>query len=116
MEKRLPIAIVVHLAQAGEHAAQNPEVTYTDNISGHGACVVSVRPWRAGEIAEITSLNDRINLHGKVVYCHRRGEGRYNVGVFFQDREVTWSPPTSYASHHVGIYRDFSASKLVRSA
>lgn len=115
MEKRLPIAIVVHLAQADEHAAQDPEVTYTDNISGHGACVVSVRPWRAGEIAEITSLNDRITLHGKVVYCHRRGEGRYNVGVSFQDREVTWNPCAPYVSPQSGIRRNIEP-KVVRSA
>jgi PilZ domain len=116
MEKRLPIAIVVHLARTHDHTAEGPEVTYTDNLSAHGACVISARPWKIGEIAEVTSLNDRITLHAKVVYCHRRGEGRYNIGLDFQDREVTWSPSTSYTSHHAGIYRELSGSRLVRSA
>ena len=115
MEKRLPIAIVVHLARTHDHTAAGPEVTYTDNLSAHGACVVSARPWKIGEMAEVTSLNDRITLHAKVVYCHRRGEGRYNIGLDFQDREVTWNPCAPYVSPQSGIRRNIEP-RVVRSA
>ena|SRR5215472_3508321 len=92
MEKRVPIAIVVHLARAEDHTAAGPELTYTDNISAHGACVVSSRQWQSGELAEVTSLNDRITLRGRVAYCTKREESRYYVGLYFNEQEVTWNP------------------------
>ncbi len=41
MEKRLPIAIVVRLAHVLDPPRNGAEVTYTDNVSAHGARVVS---------------------------------------------------------------------------
>jgi hypothetical protein len=96
MEKRVPIAIVVHLACGEDHPAQGPELTYTDNISAHGACVISSRQWRSGEMAEVTSLNDRITLRGRVAYCAKREQGRYYVGLYFNGQEVTWNPYVKY--------------------
>src|SRR5215472_16249179 len=85
MEKRVPIAIVVHLAGAENHTAAGPELTYTDNISAHGACVISSHQWKSGEMAEVTSLNDRITLRGRVAYCAKREESRYYVGLYFNE-------------------------------
>ena len=96
MEKRVPIAIVVHFARAEDHTAGGPELTYTDNISAHGACVISSREWKSGEIAEVTSLNDRITLRGRVAHCAKREEGRYYVGLYFNEQEVTWNPYVKY--------------------
>jgi len=95
MEKRIPVAIVVHLAHADNHNSEGFELTFTDNISAHGACVVSARPWKRGEGADVTSLNDRITLRGRVAYCYQRDDKRYNVGLDFRQREVTWKPYTS---------------------
>lgn len=78
MEKRVPAAIVVHLARAEDHTAEGQEMTYTDNISAHGACVISSRRWKPGEVAEVTSLNERITLLGRVTYCQTsRGAVRH---------------------------------------
>ena len=96
MEKRVPIAIVVHLARAEDHTATGPELTYTDNISAHGACVISSHQWKLDETAEVTSLNDRITLRGRVAYCAKREEGRYYVGLYFKAQEVTWNPYVKY--------------------
>jgi len=92
MEKRVPIAIVVHLAHAEEQATEKAELTFTDNISAHGACVVSAQRWKPGEMAEVTSLNDKIMLVGRVTYCKKRGDDRFDVGLNFRDHEVTWNP------------------------
>ena len=95
MEKRLPIAMVVNLT-----AAQSPdetELTYTDNVSAHGACVFSNHSWRAGEIAEVTSLLDQITMRGKVVHCRRCGEDRYTIGLSFPNGEVASSTYLKYA-------------------
>ena len=116
MEKRVPVAIVVHLARAEDHSAQGPELTHTDNISGHGACVISSREWKSGEIAEVTSLNDRITLRGRVAHCAKREEGRYYVGLYFNEQEVTWNPYVKYAGPQVGASLRDPAANLVRSA
>ena len=116
MEKRIPIAIVVHLARAQDHTTERAELTFTDNISAHGACVVSARRWKPGEMAEVTSLNDKIMLVGKVTYCQKRGNDRYGVGLNFNDREVTWNPYVKHAGHRVEESRGCAFLRVARSA
>jgi len=48
MEKRLPIAMIVNLARAQNR--NGTELTYTDNVSRHGACIVCNHPWQPGEL------------------------------------------------------------------
>ncbi len=71
MEKRIPVAIVVRLTHAQDQPANGAELTCTDNVSAHGARVVSSRPWQPGELAQVTSLKDEITIRGKVVYCQK---------------------------------------------
>jgi hypothetical protein len=97
MEKRLPIAIVVNLATVNGQPASQPELTYTDNISAHGACVVSSRAWKPGELAEVISLKDQIALRGKVAHCEKRSDARYIVGLSFNGLRVTWASYRTYA-------------------
>jgi hypothetical protein len=97
MEKRLPIAIVVRLTQAQGPPANGAELTCTDNVSAHGARVVSSRPWQPGEVAQVTSLKDEITIRGKVVYCQKLPDDRYLIGMNFQDRRVTWSAYRTYS-------------------
>jgi PilZ domain len=97
MEKRLPIAMLVNLASAQAQGVAGAELTYTNNVSAHGACVVSNRSWQPGEVAEITSLLDQIAMRGKVVYCHKCDEDRYAVGLSFQNSAVIWSIYMKYS-------------------
>jgi hypothetical protein len=97
MEKRIPIALVVHLAQPLAQSASGTELTYTDNVSAHGACVVSNRVWQPGEMAEVTSLKDETTLQGKVIHCHKRTDDRYRVGLTFRGRTVSWVNYNTYA-------------------
>lgn len=98
MEKRLPIAIVVHLAGIQDDPVDPAELTYTENVSAHGVCVVSRRAWCPGEHAQVTSFKDQIALRGKVVHCRKWGANRYAVGLTVQDGEVTWATFRSYAA------------------
>ncbi len=100
MEKRLSIAIVVRLTRSGDLSPRSPgaiELTYTDNVSAHGACVISRRPWRLGEIVEVTALEDEVPLRGKVVHCHKHTDDHYLVGLAFNRNQVTWSRYHRYA-------------------
>jgi hypothetical protein len=94
MEKRLPMAIVVNLTNSHDQA--EPEVTYTDNVSAHGARVVSGRSWQAGDLAQVTSLKDQTTLFGKVVYCQKLPDKRYCIGLNFNNGGVTWSAYSTY--------------------
>ena len=96
MEKRLPIAIVVRLTDAQDQPANGAELTYTDNVSAHGARVVSKRPWRTGELAQVTSLKDEITIRGQVVYRQKLLDDRYCIGLKFQDHDVKWSTYSNY--------------------
>ncbi len=95
-ERRLPIAILVRLVHARTAPADNEERTYTENVSAHGACVMSKRPWQAGEEAKVTSLKDGIPLCGKVVHCQRIEDDKFYVGLSFQEQQVTWSSFSRY--------------------
>ncbi len=116
MEKRIPIAIVVHLARAEDHTPEKAELTFTDNISAHGACVISARRWKPGETAEVTSLNDKIMLMGTVTYCQKRADDRYGIGLDFRDREVTWNTHARYAGPRVGEFPVGAFPRLARTA
>jgi hypothetical protein len=96
MEKRLPIAIVVQLAPRQAPPLSDGEMTYTDNVSAHGARVISSRPWQAGEQAVVTSLKDEITIQGKVVYCHKLVDNRYCIGLNFNGQGITWSAYRTY--------------------
>jgi hypothetical protein len=98
MEKRLPIAIVVRLAREQGQHVNGAELTYTDNVSAHGARVVSRHAWGTGEVLTVTSLKDEIAIRAKVVYCHQVTGDRYYVGLNFQGRRVTWSAYATYAN------------------
>jgi hypothetical protein len=98
MEKRLPIAIVVRLAPAQDQPVDGAEVAYTDNVSVHGARVVSHRPWQTGEMIQVTSMQDENTLRGKVVYCQKLPDDRYLIGLNFQNHRVTWSRYCAYSN------------------
>jgi PilZ domain len=98
MEKRLPIALIVQLTQAQDGPSPpRLELTFTDNVSAHGACVVSSRPWERRELMDVTSVKDRVTLRGKVIHCQRRPDNRYGVGLRFAEHAVAWPTYRTYA-------------------
>ena len=90
-EKRLPIAVVVCLTGAEQPLGEAEEKTYTDNVSLHGARVISRHPWKPGDEAQVTPLKDGAPARGKVVYCKQLARDRYFVGLNFPRHPVHWS-------------------------
>jgi len=95
MERRLPVIVVVRLAQAECASTNREERTYTDNISSRGARVYSARPWQLGDAVQVTPRNEEPAC-GNVVYCQTLEDGRFVIGVKFQDRPVMWSAMRRY--------------------
>jgi hypothetical protein len=90
IERRLPIVVVVRLAQAQCTGADGEERTYTDNISSRGARIYSIRPWQIGDAVQVTPRSEDPTC-GSVVYCQSLQDGRFVIGVEFQVPPVVWS-------------------------
>ena len=90
-EKRLPIAVLVCLTGVEQPNGDGEEKTYTDNVSLHGARVVSSRPWQPGDEAQVTPLKYGTPARAKIVYCRQLADGRYFVGLNFPQHPVHWS-------------------------
>ena len=95
MEKRLPIIVVVSLAQIDRAITDAVEWTYTDNISAHGARVFSKRSWLPGEELSVTPLNEETTW-GSVVYCQKLADDRHFIGVKFKEHQAMWSAIKRY--------------------
>jgi hypothetical protein len=83
IEKRLPTLVSVYLASLENPRAR--EQTLTENISFHGACVISKRSWRRGEGSLITPLAGGFAQVARVIYCLQRAGNRFCLGVEFPD-------------------------------
>ena len=89
IEERFPTSVPVYLASWGEPRVR--ERTVTENVSPHGARVISKRSWRSGEEALIAPLTGEFPQIGTVVYSRRKnGGGCFCRGVEFLDRSVKW--------------------------
>jgi hypothetical protein len=92
-EKRLPTLIPVYLASL--HDPSNREETTTENISPHGARVISKRSWRPGEGSIVTGTVGGFAQAGRVIYCLPRVGDRFCLGIEFPDRAVKWAELSS---------------------
>lgn len=95
LERRLPIIVIVRLAQADRASTHGEERTFTDNISAHGARIFSRHPWQPGDEVMVTPVDEE-TTYGNVVYCERLADGRFGIGLKFQDRIVMWSAMRRY--------------------
>lgn len=102
MERRLPIVVVVRLAQAERAGVDREERTFTDNISSRGVRVYSVRPWQVGDAVQVTPRTEDPAC-GNVVYCQTLGDGRFVIGVNFHDRPVMWSVLLRYDGLQISL-------------
>ena len=87
-EKRFDIAVSVFLA--GLKESRTRERTVTENVSPHGARVDTARFWRRGEKLMIMPLIGEFLQDAQVIYCHRKANDRFCIGVKFSARPVRW--------------------------
>jgi len=93
LEKRLPTSIPVYLAALED--PRTPERTVTENVSPHGARVISRKFWRPGEEPLITPLTGGFPRVGRVIYCLSKTQDFFWLGVEFADRTVKWGEHSS---------------------
>ena len=81
--------VAVRLERAESVDADWQEKTYIDDISPHGARVITKHSWQAGDVAKLTSREGR--FVGQVVYCQKLPDDRYAFGVHVLERPLLWS-------------------------
>jgi PilZ domain len=88
IEKRIPMGIPVYLV--GLKKPRTAERVLTENVSPHGARVVTKRRSQPGEDQWITPLSGQFQLPAQVIYCQPLANGDYCVGLDFRGRPVNW--------------------------
>ena len=66
------------------------EKVLTENVSPHGARVVTKRRWRPGEQLWIVPLSDQSKSPAKVVYCRGLSSGLFCLGLEFCVGSIKW--------------------------
>ena len=89
IEKRVPLPVQVYLASLAEPRAR--ERTVTEDVSPHGARVLTSRYWQPGEVPLLTSLIGEYPQHARIVYCVPQPNGGYCVGINFEGSAFKWS-------------------------
>jgi hypothetical protein len=93
IERRLPASVPVYLGSLED--PRTPERTLTENVSPHGARVLSKRPWQPGEESIVTPLTGEFPQLGRVIYCLPTAGDRFCLGMVFMDRAVKWAEHSS---------------------
>lgn len=95
MERRTPIALVVHLEGVTEPAAR--EVAWIENISSRGARVITDRSWRISDRLRLSSQDYGLRAAAaRVVYCQPHPDHRFAIGLQFDQsilESVAAAPP-----------------------
>jgi hypothetical protein len=87
-EDRIPMEIGVFLE--GNLQVPGAEATFTENVSGRGARVVSVRRWEPDDRLMLTSRNGEFRSSARVAYCQPlQGDG-FAIGVEFLESKGRW--------------------------
>jgi len=88
IEKREPLPVQIYLANLDEPRVR--ERTVTEDVSAHGARVLTKRCWRRGEVPLVTPLIGEFPKHARVVYCDPQAKGGYCLGIQFEGPAFKW--------------------------
>lgn len=100
--------VAVRLECAESAGSDGPEKTYIDDISSHGARVITKHSWQVGDVATLTSLHEG-PICGQVVYCQKLPDDRYAIGVRVLDRPIPWSMLSGFGGTQTGPYENGSS-------
>ena len=79
LEDRIPLTVRVDLCSLDvRHPAQE---ALTENVSTHGARVVSNNPWRLNERLNLWALPGDFRARARVVYCEPLDDNSFAIGL-----------------------------------
>jgi hypothetical protein len=84
-------AVAVQLSTV--EASPPAEKTFTENVSPHGARVVTKQRWKAEERVLLKSLESDFQSQARVVYCQRLPRNNFAVGLDLLSPTAEWGKP-----------------------
>jgi hypothetical protein len=87
-EARIPMTIAVNISSLQQ--VPGIETTFTENVSAHGARVVSTRRWLPGEQLTFALLPGDFRATARVVYCHPQRDAEFAIGLEFLEPVARW--------------------------
>lgn len=89
LEKRIRLAVSVEITSL-QYTRAN-ERTTTENVCSLGIRILTQQARELNERLMIKSLLGDLRTLARVVYCQRLPDGRFGVGLQFQEVAVNWS-------------------------
>jgi hypothetical protein len=88
LEERIPLTVRVDLCSLDvRHRAAEG---LTENVSAHGARVVSSNPWKLNERLNLWSLPGDFRARARVVYCEPQGLHSFALGLQLLASSGVW--------------------------
>lgn len=87
-EARIPIEVGVQIS--GHPAEPGTETTFTENVSVHGARVLSARRWKPNDRLTISTLTGSFRALARVTYCQLVPDTGFAVGLEFVEPNGQW--------------------------
>lgn len=89
LEVRLPTTVRVDLCSLD--IRRRVQECVTENVSTHGARVVSSKPWKRNERLNVHSLPGDFRARARVVYCEPLGVNSFAIGLQLLAATGHWS-------------------------
>jgi hypothetical protein len=94
-ENRLPMAVAIQIS--GNDRTPGIEMTFTENVSLHGARIITQREWRRDEQVQVASRPGDFRAKARVAYCERLREAGFAIGLEFLEPSGRWVLDSSAA-------------------
>ena len=88
MEARVPMTVAVNISSL--RPLPGVETVFTENVSRHGARVVSARRWTPGDRLRFALLPGTFRVDARVVYCRAQRENEFAIGLEFLEPAGGW--------------------------
>jgi PilZ domain len=95
-ETRVPMEVGVQIS--GHPAMPGTETTFTENVSPHGARVLSNRRWNTGDRLTISTLTGAFRAIARVAYCQTTPHSGFAIGLEFVKPSGNWVVAESCAT------------------
>ncbi len=89
LERRIRLSVPVEIANLLD--PPTTEKTTTENVCSLGIRILTQRARDLNERLMISSVVGELRTLAHVVYCQRLPDGRFGVGLRFQDELIDWS-------------------------
>jgi PilZ domain len=88
MEARIPTTVGLELSGLEEPPIY--EITLTENVSRHGARVVTKRPWRPNDSVLVKLPQECLPSHARITYCQPLKGDEFALGLQFSIPVYSW--------------------------